>query len=163
MITIRRILVPTDFGDSSTPAVRYAARMAEAFGAELILLNVVPDAALILPDAVMPAPVPTADLAKFMADAKENLARLVATEKLESLNPKVEVRVGSPVPEILAAATDLKADLLCVGTHGRHGLSHLLLGSLAERIVRDAPCPVLTVGPLAVEKLNSNAASTMMA
>jgi nucleotide-binding universal stress UspA family protein len=162
MIRIRRILVPTDFGDSSTPAVRYGARMAEAFGAELILLNVVPDAALILPDAVMPAPVPTTELSKFLADAKENLSRLVAAEKLESLHPKVEVRVGSPVPEILAAAADLKADLLCVGTHGRHGLSHLLLGSLAERIIRDAPCPVLTVGPLAVEMIQGSAASTMM-
>ncbi len=156
MINIRRILVPTDFGESSTPAVRYGARMAEAFDAELILLNVVPDAALMLPDAVMPAPVPTGDIGQFMQDARENLTRLIATQRLDALKPRVEVRVGSPVPEILAAATDLQADLLCVGTHGRHGLSHLLLGSLAERIVRDAPCPVLTIGPLAVEKLEAN-------
>ena len=63
------------------------------------------------------------------------------------LNPKVEVRVGSPVAEIVAAAHDLKADLLCVGTHGRTGLAHLILGSQAERIIREAPCPVLTVKP----------------
>ena len=74
MIELHRILVPTDFGDSSTPAVRYAARMAEAFGAELILLNVVPDAALILPDAVMPAPVPTTDISRFMADGNRSIA-----------------------------------------------------------------------------------------
>jgi nucleotide-binding universal stress UspA family protein len=59
----------------------------------------------------------------------------------------MEIRVGSPVAEIVAAAKDLQADLLCIGTHGRTGLAHLILGSQAERILREAPCPVLTVKP----------------
>jgi len=79
--------------------------------------------------------------------AKEALSNLIDRENLARLKPRVEVRIGSPVPEIVAAAGDLKADLLCVGTHGRTGLAHLILGSQAERIIREAPCPVLTVKP----------------
>jgi nucleotide-binding universal stress UspA family protein len=147
MINVKRILVPTDFGECSAPAVRYAAELADKFGAELVLLHVVQDLALAMPDAVMPTPVPGPDLSQLIDAGKTGLANLIERENLARLNPKVEVRVGSPVPEIVAAATDLKADLLCVGTHGRTGLAHFLLGSQAERIIREAPCPVLTVKP----------------
>jgi len=145
MIAFRSILVPTDFGDCSAPAVRYAAMLAEKFGAELILLHVIQDTAMVMPDAVMPAPVSVPDLNQLLDAGKMGLAHLIDRENLAALNPRVEVRVGSPVAEIVAAATDLKADLLCIGTHGRTGLAHLLLGSQAERIIREAPCPVLTV------------------
>ncbi len=147
MFDIRRILVPTDFGECSTPAVRLAAQLADKFGAELVLLHVVQDLALAMPDAVMPTPIPGPDLGQLTDSAKIGLANLIARENLARLNPRVEVRIGSPVPEIVAAASDLKADLLCVGTHGRTGLAHLLLGSQAERIIREAPCPVVTVKP----------------
>lgn len=147
MIEIRRILAPTDFGECSAPAVRLAATLAEKFAAELILLHVVQDLALALPDAVMPTPLPGPDLEQLTESAKASLTHLVERENLGRLNPRVEVRVGSPVPEILAAARDLQADLLCVGTHGRTGLAHLIFGSQAERIIREAPCPVLTVKP----------------
>ncbi len=147
MLPIRRILVPTDFGDSTAPAVRLAAELADKFAAELILLHVVQDLALAMPDAVMPTPVPGPDLGQLIEAGKTGLTNLVARENLARLNPRMEVRVGSPVAEIVAAASDLKADLLCVGTHGRTGLAHLLLGSQAERIIRESPCPVLTVKP----------------
>jgi nucleotide-binding universal stress UspA family protein len=147
MITVRRILVPTDFGECSAPALRYAVELADKFGAELILLHVVHDLALAMPDAVMPTPVPAPDLTQLIDAGKTGLANLIARENLGRLRPRTEVRVGSPVPEIVAAAKDLRADLLCVGTHGRTGLAHLLLGSQAERIIREAPCPVLTVKP----------------
>lgn len=147
MIEIRRILAPTDFGECSAPALRLAATLAEKFAAELVLLHVVQDLALAMPDAVMPTPLPGPDLEQLTESAKASLAQLVERENLGRLNPRVEVRVGSPVPEILAAARDLKADLLCVGTHGRTGLAHLIFGSQAERIIREAPCPVLTVKP----------------
>lgn len=147
MITIRRILVPTDFGECSAPAVHYAAELAEKFSAELVLLHVVQDLALAMPDAVMPTPVPGPDLGQLIDAGKTGLENLIEREGLSRLNPRREVRVGSPVPEIVAAATDLKVDLLCVGTHGRTGLAHLLLGSQAERIIRESPCPVLTVKP----------------
>ena len=147
MTDIRRIVVPTDFGDCSTPALRLAVELADKFGAELVLLHVVQDLALAMPDAVMPTPVPGPDLGQLIDAGNTGLANLIARENLGRLNPKVEVRIGSPVAEIVAAATDLKADLLCVGTHGRTGLAHLILGSQAERIIREAPCPVLTVKP----------------
>ena len=94
-----------------------------------------------------PRPVPGPDLGQLIEAGKTGLANLIEREHLGRLSPKVEVRVGSPVAEIVAAADDLKADLLCVGTHGRTGLAHLILGSQAERIIRESPCPVLTVKP----------------
>ena len=149
MIAIRRVLAPTDFSDNSLPAVRYAAEMAEKFAAELVLLHVVQDLALILPDAVMPTPVVNPDLDQLVSAAKDGLANLVRDQNLARLNPRIEVRIGPPAAEIVAAAGDLTCDLLCVSTHGRTGLAHLLLGSVAERIVRHAPpgCPVLVVRP----------------
>jgi len=147
MISIRRILAPTDFSDNSTRAVRYAAELAAKFEAELVLLHVVQDLALVLPDAVMPTAVATPNLDDMIAAAKTGIANLVGSLHLSELNPMAEVRVGSPATEIVAAAADLKADLLCVSTHGRTGLAHFLLGSVAEKIVRHAPCPVLSVRP----------------
>lgn len=147
MITIRRILVPTDFSACALPAVRYAAELADKFAAELVLLHVVSDAVLALPDAVMPTP--ATDLHALTEAGKTGLANLIAAEKLERLNPRSEVRFGSPAAEIIAAATDLHADLVCISTHGRGGLARVLLGSVAELVVRQAPCPVLTVRPKA--------------
>lgn len=147
MVTIRRILVPTDFSDCALPAVRYGAELAERFAAELILLHIVPDAVLALPDAVMPTPTPVADLQALTESGKEGLANLVAAEKLEPRHPRTEVRIGSAAQEIIAAAGDLQADLVCIGTHGRGGLARVLLGSVAELVVRQSPCPVLTVRP----------------
>lgn len=147
MISIRRILVPTDFSDCASPAVRYGAELAEKFGAELVLLHVVPDAVLALPDAVMPTPVPAANLDVLTDSGKQGLANLITAEKLEARKPRAEVRIGSPAAEVVAAAKDLHTDLICIGTHGRGGLSRVLLGSVAEEVVRHAPCPVLTVRP----------------
>ncbi|MFM8273008.1 MAG: universal stress protein [Gemmata sp.] len=147
MITISRILVPTDLSDCATCAVRYGAELAARFGAELVLLHVVPDTVLALPDAVMPAPAPLADLQELRAAGRAGLAHLVAALKLENRSPRAEVRLGSPGQEIVAAASDLHADLVCIATHGRGGLSRVILGSVAEQVVRHAPCPVLTVRP----------------
>ena len=147
MIALHRILVPTDFSENSNRAVRYAAELAEKFESEIVFLHVVQDLALVLPDAVMPTPVATPNLDDMIASAKTGIANLVTSLGLAKLNPKAEVRIGSPASEIVSAAADLKADLLCISTHGRTGLAHLLLGSVAEKIVRHAPCPVLTVRP----------------
>ncbi|MDB5309743.1 MAG: universal stress protein [Gemmataceae bacterium] len=147
MISIRRILAPTDLSDASITSVRYGAELADKFQAELVLLHVVQDLALVLPDAVMPTPVASPNLDEMIAAARDGVNKLVVKLGLGRLHPVAEVRVGSPAAEIVAAAGDLKADLVCLGTHGRGGLAHLLLGSVAERVVRQAPCPVLTVRP----------------
>jgi len=145
MIEIRRVLVPTDFSDHSLASLRYGAELAEKFGAELIFLHVIQDLALVMPDAIMPTPVPVPDLTQMTESAKIAVAELIAREKLGRLNPRTEIRFGSPSTEIVAAAKDLKVDMLCQSTHGRGGLAHLLLGSVAEKVVRHASCPVLTV------------------
>lgn len=150
MISIKRVLAPTDFSEHSRPAVRYAAELADKFAAELILLHVVPDAVLALPDAVMPTPAPLADLNELTESGRQGLANLIAAEKLEPRRPRSEVRIGSPAAEIVAAAKDLHADIVCVSTHGRGGLARVIMGSVAEMVVRQAPCPVLTVCPKAV-------------
>lgn len=145
MISIRRVLVPTDFSEHSLPSVRYGAGLAEKFGAELILLHVIQDLALVMPDAVMPTPIPLPDLENLTESARSALAALVEREQLGRFHPRMEIRFGSPSAEIVAAAEELQVDLLCLSTHGRSGLSHLLLGSVAEKVIRHAPCPVLTV------------------
>ena len=148
MIRIQRVLAPTDFSDRATVAVRYAVELAAKFDAELILLNIIPDTALVLPDAVMPTPMPIGDLGQLTDAAKSGLATVVKTLGLDG-KVRQEVRVGSPAAEIIAAARDLRADLVCVGTHGRTGLAHLLLGSTAEKVVRESPCPAPSSGNMA--------------
>ena len=145
MIRIQRVLAPTDFSDRANAAVRYAVELAAKFDAELILLNIIPDTALVLPDAVMPTPLPIGDLGQLTDAAKSGLATVVKSLGLEGHKVRQEVRIGSPAAEIIAAARDLRADLVCVGTHGRTGLAHMLMGSTAEKVVRESPCPVLTV------------------
>jgi len=145
MIRVQRVLAPTDFSDRARVAVKYAVELAAKFDAELILLNIIPDTALVLPDAVMPTPMPIGDLGQLTDAARAGLAKVVTELGLEGRKVRQEVRVGPPAAEIIAAARDLNADLVCVGTHGRTGLAHMFLGSVAEKVVRESPCPVLTV------------------
>lgn len=147
MISIRRVLAPSDFSDHSLPPVRYAAELAEKFGAELILLHVVQDLALVLPDAVMPTAAAAPDVGAMMDAAKDGLAALVDRLGLARLSPRTELRMGSPAGEVVEAAKELGADLICIATHGRGGIAHMLMGSVAESIIRHAPCPVLTIRP----------------
>jgi universal stress protein A len=144
---IRRVLAPSDFSDHSLPSVLYAAEMAEKFGAELILLHVIQDLALVMPDAVMPTPIPAPDIQQLTESARTAIGELVTRHNLDRLKPRVEIRYGSPAAEIVEAAKSLNADLLCISTHGRGGLAHFLLGSVAEKVIRQSPCPVLTVRP----------------
>ncbi len=145
MISIRRILVPVDLSGTAEHALVYAGEFAEKLGAQLTILYVVPEPAAVLPDMMMPVPVATADVDDLTAAGRQSLADLIAATNLGRLNPTTEVRLGDAAEEIVAAAKELNADLLVVGTHGRSGLKHLLLGSVAEHVVRHAPCPVLTV------------------
>jgi universal stress protein A len=102
---------------------------------------------VILPEAVVPAPMQPPDIAELQTNAVNGLKKVVSEFGLEGLNVTFEARIGSPAEEIVDAAKEWTADLICLGTHGRTGLSHLLLGSVAERVVRLSPCPVLTCRP----------------
>lgn len=146
MIDLRRILVPTDFTQPSHNALRYGAALAEKFGAELYLLHVVQDLALFIPDNVTGVPPVTPTPEQITAAARQTLERSVEAATLPtSVALRLEVREGSPFDEIIRFARENSIDLIVLGTHGHTGLIHALLGSVGEKVVRKAPCPVLTV------------------
>lgn len=139
MIELRRILVPTDFSEYSAEAMKYACALAEKFDAELHLLHV-------LEMHVSSTPVFAGGLAlsPHVQESRE------AAEKslLHIASGRQAIRatvVGPPFLEILRYARDHQIDLIVMGTHGRSGLAHVLLGSVAERVVRKSFCPVMTV------------------
>ena len=145
MIDLHRILVPTDFSKHSHNALAYATAFAEKFGAELYLLHVVQDLALFLPDAVTGAPPVSPPVEQLTAAARTALQHALQDEALHGLTVHPEVREGTPFYEIIQFAKELDIDLIVMGTHGRGGLVHVLMGSVSEKVVRKAPCPVLTV------------------
>jgi nucleotide-binding universal stress UspA family protein len=145
MIDLRRILVPTDFSKYSAVALNYATALAEKFQSELYLLHVVQDLAVFVPDAVAVTPPIAVPVEQFVAAAREALAAAVKEYRLDRFTFHTEVREGVPFYEIIQFAKETAIDLIVMGTHGHTGLVHVLLGSVTEKVVRKAPCPVLTV------------------
>jgi nucleotide-binding universal stress UspA family protein len=145
MIDLHRILVPTDFSKHSHNALTYAAAFAQKFGAELYLLHVVQDLALFIPEAVSVAPPIAPPVEQMTAAAREAVERVARESDLGSVPVHCEVREGTPFYEIIQFAKENAIDLIIMGTHGHTGLAHVLLGSVTEKVVRKAPCPVLTV------------------
>src|SRR5437660_6000450 len=144
MIDLHRILVPTDFSKHSENALKYAAAFAEKFDSELYLLHVVQDLALFVPEAITAAPPIMPPVEQIAAAVREALDRIIDNHNLRRFTVHAEVREGSPFYEIVRFAKEQDIDLIIMGTHGRSGLVHVLMGSVAEKVVRRAPCPVLT-------------------
>jgi len=143
VVQIRRILHPTDFSPSSAYALGYAAALAREFGAKLYLLHVVEDVARALYFDMLQAP-PIADIiGEIERQARKELDKILAEEK--DLPVERLLRRGVPFGEIIRVAREVEADLIVMGTHGRSGFKHALFGSVAEKVVRKSPCPVLTV------------------
>jgi universal stress protein A len=145
MIDLHRILVPTDFSKHSQNALIYAAAFAGKFHASLHLLHVVQDLALFIPDMVTVAPPVAPTVQQLTAAVQDAFDRLIDENNLKGLEIQKEVREGTPFYEIVSCAKELDVDLIVMGTHGHSGLAHVLLGSVTEKVVRKAPCPVLTV------------------
>src|SRR5437899_1098204 len=143
MIDLHRILVPTDFSKHSQVALNYATAFAEKFGAELYLLHVVQDLALFIPDMVTVTPPLGPTVEQLTAAVRAAFDRLVEENKLDRFPLHREVREGTPFYEIIRYGKENDIDLIVMGTHGHSGLAHMLLGSVAEKVVRKAPCPVL--------------------
>ena len=144
--TITRILVPTDFSATSDAALDFAKMIAGTTGASLHLLHVFEDpfvAGAFAAEAYAPMPLATRDA--LIADANTRLAHRLSPDERVRFNATTEVITGVSAPTIIEYARDTNADLIVMGTHGRTGVAHLLLGSVAERVVRLSPCPVLTV------------------
>jgi universal stress protein A len=145
MIELRRILVPTDFSRFSQIALRYASAFADKFAAELYLLHVVQDLAVFIPDMITVAPPPAPTVEQMTRAVHDAFDRIVKENQLERFTVHREVREGTPFYEIIRFAQEQDIDLIVMGTHGHTGLAHMLLGSVTEKVVRKAPCPVLTV------------------
>ena len=139
-----RIIVPTDFSSCSEEAWRLAQRLAGMSGAELVLTHVLTEAPLFREGPfIMPKVREVFEAARSFADAA--LGEWVAKARAEGLSARAALRTGVAYQEIVTLATDERADLIVIGTHGRGGLNRALLGSVADRVIRLAPCPVLTV------------------
>lgn len=147
MINLKRILLPSDFSENSAVAVSYACALAEQFGAELHVLHVMQDLVTMIPEPGMAFPPPGEYLQELQASAETALAKIPDAAWSQGKKVVRTVRQGTPFLEIIRYAKETDSDLIVLGTHGRGGLAHVLLGSVAERVVRKAPCPVLTVRP----------------
>ena len=144
-VCVQRILCPVDFSDSADHAMRYAAALAENFGAELTLLHVVAPLMAALPGETALPDTLQADINDLADACRERLEQLVGKLTTAGLNVQHTVLSGVPFIEIIRYARETEMDLIVMGTHGRTGLGHLLIGSVAERVVRKSPCPVLTI------------------
>lgn len=143
MPSLRRILVPTDFSPCSDAALNTAITLASAFDAAITLLHAYEIPAYSYPGAAF---LPVVDITKSI----EKAAQTALVTKLNEVIPRWPraeglLRCGSPPREILDATKSLDVDLIVMGTHGRRGVERVLLGSVAARVVRTSPVPVLTV------------------
>ena len=143
MINLNTILVPSDFSECSDEALRYGLELARRFDAQIHLLHVVQDP-VTQPWAAEGFSVPLFEVVEqWQKQAEERLR--AAVPAADRARVTVASIVATPYAEILDYASAHRVDLIVMGTHGRGGVSHMLLGSIAERVVRRAPCPVLTV------------------
>ncbi len=150
MKPVQKILAPTDLSELSRDGLRYALETAVLTGAEVIVYNVVgyQEAAPYYEDSYVIAAMPAVE--DIVEDRRRHLTRFLR-ENFADLTARVRVteavEVGTPYEKIVDKARAEKADLIVLSTHGRTGLMHVLIGSVAERVVRMAECPVLTVRP----------------
>jgi nucleotide-binding universal stress UspA family protein len=141
----RRILVPTDFSAPSDAALDYARQLAETVGASLHLLHVVEESATMPLASEMGVGDLGRTIAALMKDAQMRLSHRVTAADRARLRMTSEVVGGSSASTIVDYAAENGFDLIVMGTHGRRGMAHLMMGSVAERVIRSAGCPVLTV------------------
>jgi universal stress protein A len=145
MIQLKHILHPTDFSDNSSLALKYACSLAIQYHAELHLLHVIQDAGWIMPSVAMTFP--DDYFQKQKQYAQEELATL--PDKILNHTGSVTRNIyeGNPYVKIVQYAKEHAIDMIVMSTHGYSGLEHLVMGSVAENVVRKAACPVLTLRP----------------
>ncbi|HEY2759442.1 MAG TPA: universal stress protein [Pirellulales bacterium] len=140
-IKLQRICVPVDFSDTSMAALTYAKAFAESFGARLHILHVLTSW---IPETDVPVSPQLYE--QFEQSARKQLNALLLDEERQKYQAQLDLVNGtSEFLEIIRYAREKEIDLVVMGTHGRGPIAHILLGSVAEKVVRKAPCPVLTV------------------
>jgi len=147
MIKLKKILYPTDFSDSSLEALKYAISFAREFKAKLVLLHVVNEK-VFSEGLNLPRIVSLETLEREMtAEAERQLKTILPAEERGAVETETVILKGNPFLEIIRYAHEQDVDLIIIGTHGRSGVEHIIFGSTAEKVVRKAPCPVLSVKP----------------
>ena len=144
MTSIKHILLPIDFSDCSLRATEYALAIAARFHCTLHLLHVIEDPVVYLP-AFESYPLPSHQ--HLETYAQDRLENWISPEDSEGLNLELQWMHGKPFIRIVEYARDCQLDLIVIGTHGRGAAAQLIMGSVAEKVVRKSPCPVLTVHP----------------
>jgi universal stress protein A len=150
-MNIRAVLVPVDFSEYSEKAFIWALDMAEKWKAMITLLHVVPTPPY-SPVVMGSYFDPSAFERNLLADAETSARALIDRQAKRSVPTGIKVCVGEPFQDICRIAKEERIDIIIMGSHGRTGLSHIVLGSVAERVVRHAPCPVLVVSKIALSQ-----------
>lgn len=143
MLKIQKVLVPTDFSPVSAHVIQYAGELAHKFGASLLVVHVVPPSAYPMINVAGMGHFPNLR-EEIRKRCEHEMAELLAKTPPEAQTTSRIVE-GVPFTEILRCAHDEQVDMIVMATHGHTGLKHMVLGSTAERVVRMATCPVLTV------------------
>ncbi len=156
---IKKLLVPTDFSDLSAEAIRYAMSLTEMYGAELVLMHIVDDApVLALHTMELTSEYVMDDTTKA---AERHLDEFIRAHDVRNhYGLTLVVRRGNPFDEITRYAHEEAIDLVVMATHGRTGLAHVLLGSVAEKVVQHADVPVLIVKPAKIRAVRPNVSTT---
>jgi universal stress protein A len=139
---IKRLLVPVDFSDSSAAMLKYAINFARMHDAEMLLVHVIEPMNYAVPRWL---PEPTALLEEQRKEAAAQIARLVDRARAGRVKCSGEVHFGVVYEVIADLAQESGADMIVIATHGRTGLAHMIIGSVAERVIHNATCPVLVV------------------
>lgn len=145
MVEIKKILCAVDFSDMSKKIAEYAATLASSLGAEVVVLYVAPSLSQYVGFHVPPASIET--FVGEIVSGAEKTMEVFLQENFEGLKAKGIVKTGYAAEEILDLAEEEKVDLIVMGTHGRKGIDRILFGSVAEKVVKGAKMPVLTVRP----------------
>lgn len=148
MFPFKKVLCPTDFSEASLCGMKMANELAKHGDVEIIVINVhkpIPH----LPTPRLQASEVVFDITEYekhvIEDARQNLADVSAKVLDEGVTARLEVRMGSPAQEILQFANEEEVDAILIATHGHTGLKHIVFGSVAQRVVRRAKCPVVTI------------------
>lgn len=144
MELIKKILVPIDFSDYSKKALQYTVTFAKQFKAELSLIYVIEPVIYPADLSMGQVVIPQTEI-DLSTKSRQELELLAKTEIGSLLKYEIIIKNGKPFMEIIETASEIDADLIIIATHGHTGVEHLLFGSTAEKVVRKAPCPVLTI------------------
>ncbi len=151
MFKVMKILYPTDFSESSLEALKYAVSFARSCQAKLILMHVVNEKIFSEGLSLARVSAPESLGQELAAEAGRQLRMIIPSDLRQGLDVETVILSGNPSSEVIRYAKDNHVDMIVIGTAGRSGVEHMMFGSTAEKVVRGAPCPVLSVKPTAAK------------